>query len=284
MIYSNEQKNNLRIKIDYNNMMKKYIGEYGILPLPHFHPHGADQLPVLIRGDEQGGGEAGEALLGGISGRLLHAAGIAVATAVVRIGCHGGGEGPQAVEVTLPQVQADVLGILPQRVSPGLVFQEWVNVGIIPETYWLHPLLPELLDAGYGAGSATNVEQEIRHGRTFFPITGNDKLGMMLSFGLALPYGPMFHWAAGSAGTQLCVHRAFHLLWPPALGLPYSSKFRLSARSVRTMDTTIRRSWTPMGTQDHMPTASAFRPRRGSMASVDRGSDAAPNHFHSRPQ
>ena len=30
MIYSNEQKNNLRIKIDYNNMMKKYIGEYGI--------------------------------------------------------------------------------------------------------------------------------------------------------------------------------------------------------------------------------------------------------------
>ena len=27
MIYSNEQKNNLRIKIDYNNMMKKYIGE-----------------------------------------------------------------------------------------------------------------------------------------------------------------------------------------------------------------------------------------------------------------
>ena len=126
--------------------------------LPHLGPDLTHQLPILIGRDEQGGGEVGEAPLGGGFGGLLEAAGIAPGAPLVRVGGHGGGELPQAVVVHLHERQVDVLGVLAQGVPPGLVLQKGVNVGVVPEAGGGNALLPELLDAPHRAGGAADVK------------------------------------------------------------------------------------------------------------------------------
>ena len=88
---------------------------------------------VLVGGDEQGGGKAVKAVLGGIPGRLLHPHPVAVGAPAVDVPRHGGDEGPQVVGPADDQLKIDLAGVVLQGVLPGLVLGVGVDIGVEPE-------------------------------------------------------------------------------------------------------------------------------------------------------
>ena len=141
------------------------VKEFHAVARPHGLGGGPDGLVVLIGGDEQGGGEAVKAMLGGIAGGLLHPHLIAVGAPPVDVVRHMSDEAAQVIGPADDQFHSDLLGILLQGVLPGLVLGIGVDIGVEPEASDPDPLLTEGSDGPVGAGCAADMHQCI-HGKT----------------------------------------------------------------------------------------------------------------------
>ena len=146
------------------------VKEFHAVARPHGLGGGPDGLVVLIGGDEQGGGEAVKAMLGGIAGGLLHPHLIAVGAPPVDVVRHMSDEAAQVIGPADDQFHSDLLGIFLQGVLPSLVLGIGVDIGVEPESGQLNPLLAQDLDRLIGAGGAADVHQGL-HGSSFPSIS-----------------------------------------------------------------------------------------------------------------
>ena len=133
---------------------------HAVLPA-HGPGHGADGLVVLVGADEQGGGEAVKAVLGGIAGGLLHPHPVAVGAAAVDVVGYMLDELAQAVVIDYHQREGDLPGIVLQAGFSAAVLGIGVDIGIVPEAGQLDALLPQGGDGAVGAGGAADMHQRL---------------------------------------------------------------------------------------------------------------------------
>ena len=117
----------------------------------------AHQLVLLIRADEERGGEAVKAARGGGLGSGKQTELVAFHAAIGQIVRNGADEGAQGVFVALEQRQTDRCGIFAHAVAPCAVFREGVDIRVVPEARQLDALLTQRVDALIGAGRAADV-------------------------------------------------------------------------------------------------------------------------------
>ena len=119
----------------------------------------AHQLVILVRADEQGGGEPVVAMLGGVARGFLKAERIAGRTAVVPVGINSFDELAQALLVLNLQLEINAFCVLNERILAHFVLFHRMNVGIVPKAYRLDALLPQRVDARNGAGRTADMKK-----------------------------------------------------------------------------------------------------------------------------
>jgi hypothetical protein len=120
---------------------------------------------VLIEAGQQGRGESGEAMFRRIAGGALDAVLVAVRAAVVDVGGHMADEVLQTVILLNADLHADGWSVFQQTVPPGFVFFPRMDIGVVPESHRLDPLVPKGFNAGKGAGGAAGMQQNRVHKR-----------------------------------------------------------------------------------------------------------------------
>ena len=118
----------------------------------------AHQLVILVRADEQGGGEPVVAVLGVARG-FLETQRVAGCTAVIPVGIDSFDELSQTVLVLDLQLEVDALCVLNKRILTHFILFHRMNVGIVPKAYRLDALLPQRVDARDGAGRTADMKK-----------------------------------------------------------------------------------------------------------------------------
>lgn len=121
-------------------------------------PH---QFVLLVGADEQRRGESVKTVLSGVQGSLPESKVITLGAPMVDVLSDGPDKGPQTVVVLLMERQCDFSSIFPETVSPGPVFGEGVNIGVVPEALRLDALQAQGFNTHVAARGATGMHQQL---------------------------------------------------------------------------------------------------------------------------
>ena len=121
------------------------------------------ELLILVWADEQRSGKSIKTLQLCYCGRHRKAQTKAIAAAFPLMSHHSPKIVNDIVSFESNQSKVHSLSILLQSLQAVLVLGQGMDVGVVPEKGDLNPLLPPVLKATSGAGSATSVEKQVSH-------------------------------------------------------------------------------------------------------------------------